>query len=90
MKHFTLFLLLSSLLAGCVDMGERTIARGIDYGMTQDQVLANLERSQKVIARDDSKIVTEGYDSFWGMKRRNTFIFENGKLAVHENNPVRD
>lgn len=69
-------------------MREQTIAKGIDYGMTEDQILANLEPSQKVVFRDDSKIVSEGYDSFWGMKRRNTFIFQNGKLAVQQNVPI--
>ena len=90
MKHITPLFVLCSLLVGCAHMGEHTIARGIDYGMTQEQVLVNLERSQKIIARDASKIVTEGYDSSWGMKRQNTFIFQNGRLAVHENNPAGD
>ena len=85
MKHITRIFILCSFLAGCGHKGERTISRGIDYGMTQEQVVANLERSQNIVARDESKIVTEGYDSTWGMKRRNRFVFQNGKLAVHEN-----
>lgn len=87
MKHIALLFTACSLLIGCAH-SERTIARGIDYGMMQDQVLANLEPSQKVVSRNEFKIVTEGHDSTWGMKRRNTFHFQNGKLAVHENNPA--
>ena len=91
MKHIGLLLSICALLVGCSHLGsERTIARGISYGMTPDQVVANLERSQKLVSRDDAKIVTEGYDSTWGMKRRNIFIFQNGKLAVHQNNPAAD
>ncbi len=90
MKYITLLFTLCVVLVGCAHMGGRTVARGIDYGMTQEQVVANLERSQKIVSRDDSKIVTEGYDSFWGMKRRNTFVFQNGKLAVQENIPTGD
>ena len=88
MKYIALLLTVSSLLVGCAHMGEQTIAKGIDYGMTEDQVLANLEHSQKVVFRDSSKIVSEGYDSFWGMKRRNVFTFQDGKLAVQQNVPI--
>lgn len=90
MRTATLLTAICALLAGCANMGEQTIARGVAYGMTPDQVVANLESSQEILSREEAKIVTEGYDSTWGMKRRNTFIFQNGKLAIHTNDPAGD
>jgi hypothetical protein len=88
MKQIILLLSLCGLLTGCSLFKEHTIAGGIDFGMTQEQVLANLEKTQKVITRDDSKIITEGYDKLFEMNRRNVFWFKNGKLARHDNGPM--
>lgn len=88
MKRIAPLLVASSLLVGCVQITQKTVADGIEYGMTEDQVLAHLEHSQKIVSRDDTKIVSEGYDSLWGMKRRNIFTFDDGKLVTHQNMPT--
>lgn len=90
LKRITPLLVAGSLLVGCVHITERTAANGIEYGMSEDQVAAHLEHSQKIVFRDDAKIVSEGYDRFWGAKRRNIFTFQDGKLAVHQNVPIGD
>lgn len=67
-----------------------SITPGISYGMTQEEVIANLEKTQKVVSREDARMVTEGHDGVWDMKRRNIFIFQNGRLVVHQNDPAGD
>ncbi len=74
---------------GCASGQNRTLIPSIHFDMTQEQVLANLEPTQKVVHRDAGTIVTEGYDSHpWKMNRRNEFIFHNGRLTHHNNSPM--
>ena len=67
-----------------------TISPGVSYGTTSAHVIAHLEKTQKIVSREDSRIVAEGYDGVWEMKRRNIFTFQGSKLAVHDNIPAGD
>lgn len=62
-----------------------TLAKEITYGMTQTEVLANLEKTQKVISQTPDTLISEGYDSTWKADRRNTFVFRGGKLVEQHN-----
>jgi len=74
-----------SISSGNISYPSRTATGNVRFGMTPEQVLANVDKTQKVISRSEDKIVTQGYDKIWDSDRRNIFIFKDGKLTDHEN-----
>ena len=86
LSHLIFLLLFLWITSG---VQESTITDGIYFGMTPEEVIAHLDPSQKIVSRDESEIVTEGFDREWGSERRNTYVFHKGKLMGHENVPVR-
>jgi hypothetical protein len=85
MKQSLIIVFLCVFISAC--SYNSTITRGIKFGMTPDEVVAKVEPSQKIVSRDGTRVVTEGFDR-WGSERRNIYIFQNGKLVVHENEPI--
>ena len=86
LSHLIFLLLFLWITSG---VQERTITDSIYFEMTSEEVIGKLEPSQKIVSRDGSEIVTEGFDSEWGSERRNTYVFHKGKLVGHVNVPVR-
>ena len=79
MKRFYSVVLVVFLCVGC--KSSRTNARviwpeGVEFGMSQELVLAIIKGYQKVIMRNDESLWTEGTDSSGELERCYTFRFD--------------
>jgi len=80
MKHLLIVVALAALLLGC--QTTTTGEPGIRYGMSQQEVIERVSRTDKIISTDGDTVVTEGTFAPTRQRARKTFTFQDGKLAV--------
>ena len=80
MRGFFIIVAFAALLTGCrtTTIGER----GIHYGMSKEDVIERVSRTDKVISIDGDTVVTEGMFDPTNQRARKVFTFLDGKLAV--------
>ena len=70
----------TGLLLGCASFIETTGHSGVSFGMTKEEVLRRIEKTDKIISVSDDTIVAEGL-LLGKERRREKFTFRDGRLV---------
>ena len=75
-----LICVVSGLVVGCASFIETTGTSGVSFGMSKQEVLQRIQKTDKIISVSDDTIVAEGL--FLGKKRlRKIFTFRDDRLV---------
>ena len=80
MKHLFILVALGAFLLGC--QTATTGEPGIRYGMSKQEVIERVSRTDKIISTDGDTVVTEGAFDPTKQRARKIFRFQDGKLAI--------